>query len=268
MIAADFSHHHFLVVDDKQFLRNLIQGVLLQCHAGSVKHAMHGAGAINVLTESRGRIDLVLCDWNMEPVNGLELLRMVRTQQLAGVPRDLRFIMTTGYSEEAVVKAAIAMDVSGFLVKPVAAEQLIKSISAAFAKPVTLKSIEAYQKAAEVALPGFAKGDGHRIPPWVLVSTIKLTARDALAQRLSQIQSATANSAQARKIKNARMMPLEEIEAGKVLAEDIHNEAGRLLLSTGTVLDQTLLRRLHEVMVVSHESIRLRVGDFEELVAE
>jgi CheY-like chemotaxis protein len=265
MITPDFSRHHFLVVDDKQFLRTLIQGILVQCHAGSVKHAMHGAGAINVLTESQGRIDLVLCDWNMEPVNGLELLRMVRTQQLPGVPSDLRFIMTTGYSEESVVKAAIAMDVSGFLVKPVAAEQLIKSIQAAFAKPVKLKSVVDYEKAAEVTIPGVTMGEGNRIPPWVLVSGVKLTtARDALAQRLAQIQSAAGNVSQQRKIKNAKITPLEEIEAGKVLAEDIHNESGRLLLSTGTVLDSTLLRRLHEVMVVSHESIRLRVGEFEE----
>jgi len=264
MTNPDFSRHHFLVVDDKQFLRTLIQGILVQCHAGSVKHAMHGAGAINVLTESQGRIDLVLCDWNMEPVNGLELLRMVRTQQLPGVPRDLRFIMTTGYSEESVVKAAIAMDVSGFLVKPVAAEQLTKSIAAAFAKPVKLKTVADYQKAAEVTIPGVSMGEGSRIPPWVLVSSVRQTAQDALAQRLAQIQSTARTTAQQRKIKNARITPLEEIEEGKVLAEDIHNEAGRLLLSTGTVLDSTLLRRLHEVMVVSHESIRLRVGEFEE----
>jgi len=263
MSNPDFSRHHFLVVDDKQFLRNLIQGVLLQCHAGSVKHAMHGAGAINVLTESGGRVDLVLCDWHMEPVNGLELLHMVRTGQMAGVPRDLRFIMTTGYSDEPVVKAAISMDVSGFLVKPVAAEQLIKSITAAFAKPVNLKTVAAYETAAELVMPKDEFGEGKRIPPWVLASGMKPAARDALAQRLAQLESQS-KDAPRRKIKNARMMPLEEIEAGKVLAEDIHNEAGRLLLSTGTVLDQTLLRRLNEVMVVSHESIRLRVGEFEE----
>ena len=264
MTTPNFSQHHFLVVDDKQFLRNLIQGILLQCHAGSIKHAVHGAAAVNVLGEAQSRIDCVLCDWNMEPVNGLELLQMIRTQRIERVRQDLRFIMMTGHGEASVVKAAIALDVSGFLVKPVSSDQLIKAIGTAFAKPVKLKSPGDYAAAAEVMLPGGSQGESKWTPPWVLLSGMRPAARDQMSERLELIQSESGKSALRRKIRNAKTLPLEEIEAGTVLAEDIHNEAGRLLLSTGTVLDQTLLRRLHEVMLVSHESIRLMVGEFEE----
>lgn len=264
MTAFDFSRHHFLIVDDKQFVRNLIHGVLLQHHAGSIKHANHGEGAIKVLSETRGGVDCVLCDWNMEPVNGLELLRKIRTERVVNAPPDLRFIMMTGYGEVAVVKAAMELDVCGYLVKPASAEQLIKAIVTAFAKPVPLKPRAMYESFAPVDLPAGSQSDEKRIPPWVLLSRMREKARDLMSDRLDQIRTESEKSAQNRKIKNAKMLALEEIESGKVLAENIFNEGGRLLLSMGTVLTEAMLRRLHEVMLVSHESIRLLVGEFEE----
>jgi DNA-binding NarL/FixJ family response regulator len=264
MTGIDFSRHHFLIVDDKQFLRNLIHGVLLQHHAGSIKHANHGAGAIKTLSDARGRVDCVLCDWNMEPINGLELLRMIRAGNVENAPRDLRFVMMTGYGDMPVVKAAMALDVSGYLVKPASAEQLVKAIAAAFAKPVPLKSRSVYESFAPVELPEGLNSECKRIPPWVLLSGMQQKARELMSDRLDQIRADSEKSAQDRKVKNAKMLPLEEIENGKVLAEHIYSEGGRLLLSMGTVLNGAMLRRLHEVMLVSHESIRLLVGDFEE----
>jgi len=264
MTDIDFSQHHFLVVDDKRFLRNLIQGVLLQRHAGSVRHASHGAGAINMLSSALGEIDCILCDWNMEPVNGLELLRMIRTERIDYAPRDIRFIMMTGYGDERVVKAAMALDVSGYLVKPVSSEHLIKVISAVFTKPQPLKAPDVYEKAAAVDLPDDVLGDGRRIPPWVLLSAMRQTDRQTVTESLDQIRAESANSEHSRVVKNPRTLALDEISAGQVLAENIYNEIGRLLLARGTVLNDSMLHRLNDVMLASHESIRLLVGDFGE----
>jgi len=264
MSDIDFSQHHFLIVDDKRFLRNLIQGVLLQRHAGSVRHAGHGAAAINMLSSALGEIDCILCDWNMEPVNGLELLRIIRTGRIDYAPRGIRFIMMTGYGDERVVKAAMALDVSGYVVKPVSAEHLVKVVSMAFSKPQPLKDPHVYEKAAEVELPDDALEGGKRVPPWVLLSAMKQGARESITESLDQICAESANSSRSRVIKNPRTLALEEISAGQVLAENIYNEIGRLLLAQGTVLNGAMLHRLHDVMLASHESIRLVVGDFEE----
>ena len=264
MTDIDLSKHHFLIVDDKRFLRNLIQGVLLQRHAGSVRHASHGAGAINMLSSGLGEVDCILCDWNMEPVNGLELLRMIRSGRIDYAPRDIRFIMMTGYGDERVVKAAMTLDVSGYLVKPVSSEHLIKVIGSVFSRPQPLKAPHFYEKADEVDLPDDVLEGGKRIPPWVLLSSMRQTERDSITESLDQISAESANTGHSRVISNPRTLGLDEITAGQVLAEDIYNEIGRLLLARGTVLNGTMLHRLHDVMLASHESIRLLVGDFEE----
>ena len=101
--VADYSAHQFLIVDDKQFLRNLIQGMLVRCQGRDILQAADGAAATTILTEPDCQIDCVLCDWNMEPVNGLELLRSIRAGQLENTPRNLCFILLTGYGDESVV---------------------------------------------------------------------------------------------------------------------------------------------------------------------
>ncbi len=264
--GKDYSAHRFLIADDKQFLRNLIQNMLVRCHAGDIRHAKDGASAIEALAEADGDIDCVLCDWNMEPINGLELLRSIRAGNVEHTPRDLCFVMLTGYGDESVVKAAMDLDINGYVVKPVSMDRLLQAIDAAFARSVTLKPKELYQSKGTIVLPGTLPVSGKRIPPWVLLSTMHQETKEAMSRRLEQIRCERNDALEGVRslessIINEVYMTVDRVVPGKVLAEHIYTEGGRLLLSKGTILTESLLERLRDLAVVSHDSVRLMVGD-------
>ena len=53
--VTDYSAYRFLIVDDKWFLRNLIEGMLFRCRASAVLQAMHGAAASRILDDTAAR---------------------------------------------------------------------------------------------------------------------------------------------------------------------------------------------------------------------
>ena len=267
MNLPNYCSHRFLIADDKQFLRGLIHSMLVRCRAGDIKHAKNGRAAIDILTDGGDGIDCVLCDWNMEPDNGLELLRSVRAGLVENTPRDLCFIMLTGYADETVVKAAKELDVSGYVVKPVSLDKLIRAIDGALAKPVALKTRETYQAKPTLELPNAELMAGKRIPPWVLLSQMRDKTKEVVSKRLDELRAerettSTESPTKHRLVINEKNLPLDEIDPGKVLAENIYSEGGRLLLARGTALDERGLKRLRELSVISSISIHLRVGDY------
>jgi len=261
-VQSDFSAQRFLVVDDKPFLRNLIHGMLVRCHAGDIVHAGDGVQALDIL--SAGKMNFVLCDWNMAPMNGLELLRSLRAGQVMGVPRDVRFVMLTGYGDEKVVRAAIDMGVNGYIVKPVSHGRLVQAIQAALAYRMVLKPEEAYQAMAAVAMPGNLPEESKPIPPWVLLSKMRSQAKAEASRHIEQIMRGQASPPDERAIVNEETLVIDDILAGRVLAENVFNESGRLLLTRGTVLDRQLLWRLKELAAATDAALQLRIGDFAE----
>lgn len=269
--AVNYSAYRFLIVDDKLFLRHMIQKMLSRCEPRGIEHAMHGAEAIEVLTRARGDIDCVLCDWNMEPMDGLEVLRSIRAGNVFHTPRDLRFIMLTGHADEHVVKAAMELDTNGYLVKPVSMEKLIRAIDIAFAKPVALKPKETYRSMGTVDLPGTLPGTkrtpGKCVPPWLMLSEMSEKTKEAVSSRLEQFRHEGEGPLERqpklkRLVINVGCLDLDRIVPGKVLAENIYTERGTLLLAAGLALNDSLLRRLRELATASSEPIRLTVGDY------
>ena len=268
--TTDYSGHQFLIADDKAFLRNTIQSMLVRCRAGRIEHASNGAEAMKVLAESHGAIDCVLCDWNMEPVDGLELLRAIRAGRVRNTLRDLRVIMLTGHADEHVVRTALAMDANGYVVKPMSMDKLVDAINHAFSKPTALKPANDYDSIGIVDLPeGALPTSGKRTPPWVLWSGMREGQRRNWAKRLEQIRHAAAEKTargadENRLVVNRQRQDVASIPAGKVLAEDIHSEDGQLLLAAGTVLTKSLLERLRELADDSAVDVQLLVGDFKD----
>ena len=83
----------------------------------------------------------------MKPINGLQLLQGIRLGVNAKIPREQPFIMLTGHSETDVVKAAISLDVQGYVVKPVAPEKLYHTIDKVLTRTITEKTPESGTKA-------------------------------------------------------------------------------------------------------------------------
>jgi len=258
-MTETFSDRCFLIVDDKPFLRNLLQGMLLRSRAGEVRHASHGAAAIDILNQPQGGgIDCLLCDWNMEPVNGLELLRTIRAGEVRAA-RDLPVVMLTGCGEERVVRNALELDAHGYLVKPVSHDRLVRALDAAFAKRLSLRPPEEYRRIPMVEMAPEAPAPS-TIPPWVLLSEMRPATQREVSRILSEIRETGREST----ILNVRRLDIDQIEPGKVLAQNVHAERGRLLLARGTVLNAALIGRLRELEALSGEAISLQVGDLEQ----
>jgi two-component system chemotaxis response regulator CheY len=118
-----------LIVDDYRTMLRIIRNLLQQLRFSNIDEATDGGAALTRLREKR--YGLVISDWNMQPVTGLELLREVRADpQLADTP----FIMITAESKTENVIAARDAGVSNYIVKPFNAETLRAKIASVLGK--------------------------------------------------------------------------------------------------------------------------------------
>lgn len=119
-----------LVVDDASFIRDLVRKALRSAFPGiAVEDAVNGRKAMTLLAKEP--FDLVLCDWEMPEMSGLELLAWCRQQPaLKGMP----FIMVTSRGDKENVIQAIQAGVSDFVGKPFTNEQLLTKVKKALSK--------------------------------------------------------------------------------------------------------------------------------------
>ncbi len=108
-----------LIVDDYRTMLRIIRNLLKQLGFGNVDEATDGQMALEMMREKR--YGLVISDWNMEPMTGLQLLKAVRADNdLKGTP----FIMVTAESKTENVLEAKKAGVNNYIVKPFNAETL------------------------------------------------------------------------------------------------------------------------------------------------
>jgi two-component system chemotaxis response regulator CheY len=114
-----------LIVDDYKTMLNIIRTLLNQLGFSNIYEATDGATALQKLREAN--FGLVIADWNMEPVSGLQLLKDVRADtRLKTIP----FIMVTAESKTENVVAARAAGVNNYILKPFTAATLKQKIVA------------------------------------------------------------------------------------------------------------------------------------------
>ncbi len=116
-----------LIVDDYKTMLRIIRNLLKQLGFDNVDEAADGATALARLREKE--FGLVISDWNMEPMTGLQLLKEVRSDaKLAHIP----FVMVTAESKTENVIAAKEAGVTNYIVKPFNAETLKQKLTAVF----------------------------------------------------------------------------------------------------------------------------------------
>jgi two-component system, chemotaxis family, chemotaxis protein CheY len=118
MMAVDKSLP-ILIVDDYKTMLRIIRNLLKQLNLENVQEATDGSSALKMLRD--GAFGLVISDWNMEPMTGLQLLKEVRADAKL---KTLPFIMITAESKTENVVAAKEAGVSNYIVKPFNAETL------------------------------------------------------------------------------------------------------------------------------------------------
>jgi len=111
-MAVDMSLS-ILIVDDYKTMLRIIRNLLKQLGFHNVDEAIDGAEALNKLRSKN--YDLVISDWNMEPMTGYELLKEVRSDDML---KALPFIMVTAESKTDNVIAAKKAGVNNYIVKP------------------------------------------------------------------------------------------------------------------------------------------------------
>lgn len=109
-----------LIVDDYKTMLRIIKNLLKQLEFNQVDEALNGEEALGKLNSKQ--YGLVISDWNMEPMSGLELLKNVRGNE--GVNQNVPFIMVTAESKTENVIAAKEAGVNNYIVKPFNAQTL------------------------------------------------------------------------------------------------------------------------------------------------
>ena len=120
-------NHRFLVVDDFAPMREIIRKVLQEIGYEHIQEANDGANALPMLQSSA--FDMLITDWNMPRLPGIELLRAVRAEpKLASLP----VLMVTAEVKREQIIAATQAGVNGYIIKPFTAQTLEEKLGKIF----------------------------------------------------------------------------------------------------------------------------------------
>ena len=108
-----------LIVDDYKTMLRIVRNLLRQLGFNNVEEATDGAAALAKARQAN--FGLIISDWNMEPMTGLQLLKEVRADDAL---KQVPFIMITAESKTENVIAAKEAGVNNYIVKPFNAETL------------------------------------------------------------------------------------------------------------------------------------------------
>lgn len=116
-----------LVVDDFTTMRRILKNILKQLGFTNVVEADDGSTALEVLRSDE--IDLIISDWNMPKVSGLDLLKQVRADSnLKNIP----FLMVTAEAQKQNIIEAVKSGVSNYIVKPFTADTISEKLKKIF----------------------------------------------------------------------------------------------------------------------------------------
>ncbi len=118
-----------LVVDDQVAARSMLKKMLKELRINQVFEAANGRDALRLLDSAPEMIHLIICDWNMPSMTGIELLRQVRS-----VGIEVPFLMITGRADKESVIVAKDAGVSAYISKPYSQVQLEAKLRSVIAR--------------------------------------------------------------------------------------------------------------------------------------
>lgn len=126
-----------LVVDDFPTMRRIVKNLLKQLGFENIEEAENGEDAFRKLKS--GDFGLVVSDWNMPVMEGIDLLKKVRSDPQL---KDIPFLMVTAEAEKEKVIEAIKAGVDNYIVKPFTGEVLKEKLEKIAQKKPSLKGGE------------------------------------------------------------------------------------------------------------------------------
>lgn len=264
--AATLARTTLLVVDDKPLFRDMVRAAFQT----KVKGVLDAAGiekALEMLGQAPTgigtEISCVICDWDMMPVGGLELLRMIRAGTVSGLSPRTPVVILTPRADAEAVRVAMELDVNGFVVSPASLEKLVETVVEALSRTWILQQPSHYASVHGIVPP----------PPAVKkvaldkVTVTKIKAPPIALRRTGSPAPALGARSFTRRdtgqigLKNVRMCILDDVNPGVVLARDLRDRDGRVLAPRGTELKPAVLERLRNVGFALSDSYCVWVGD-------
>ena len=129
-MAMPNSDINILIVDDMAAMRKILKALLAQLGYKNVDEAEDGKQALEILRKNPDKYELVITDWNMPNMTGIELVQEIRKDEKL---KHLPILMVTAEAKKENVLMAIKAGVNNYIVKPFTAETLKEKIEKIFA---------------------------------------------------------------------------------------------------------------------------------------
>ena len=224
--AQDQNKTSVLVIDDNDFTRKIILRVLNDLGFTSITDTNSANSAIKLFEDHT--FNLIITDIHMPGINGLEFTRLIRSGKTLAKP-DTRIVILTSFSQTEVLGTALALDINGFLVKPIIPSVVDEKLAQAISERLRLHPPLAYEavKTELKSLP-----DSGHVPR----RGAAITLHPHKAQNSNQNQS-----------ENISSHPIQGLRPGMLLKENIYFSDGTLLMSSGQALTELSINRLNDL---------------------
>ena len=120
---SGFGHLGVLIVDDERAVIKILRAMLAKIGVHQILTARDGLEATHFLDECSDKINVIICDWNMPNMNGLQLLKKVRSRD-----PDMAFVMLTGSATHDAVREAKRLNITAFIAKPFSQDEITKKM--------------------------------------------------------------------------------------------------------------------------------------------
>lgn len=230
-----------LVIEDDDFTRKLTLQVLRDLGHSNVVDVDSPTAAIELLNVHA--FDLVITDINMPGMNGLQLIQKIRAGKTCAKP-ETRVVVLTSFSQTEILSSALALDINGFLVKPIIPALVEEKLTQALSEPLHLHSPMAYEA----------------------VRT-ELKSLPQCKEKPSAHRTDTASPAGAHKARSAteqagHPISLICLRPGMVLKESVCLKDGTLILSQGHALSELTINRLLDLRAMLPSNGMVVEGEF------
>jgi len=142
-MPIDYSQMRVLIIDDHAFTRLLIKEVLqsLGCVSELIHEAEEGSTGLMILNDRT--VDLIFCDWQMQPMDGLTFVRALRDPKKSKNPY-VPIIFCTAFTERDLIERARDTGVTEIITKPITVKAIEAKVATVMEKPRQFVETERY----------------------------------------------------------------------------------------------------------------------------
>lgn len=230
----DFRDIRVLVVEDEPVSRKMIERALEGLGCDRIETCEDGLQALSILTNATQSFDVVLTDYRMPKMNGLELLKKIRCGA-PGVARDTIVGMLTGFAENEIVGLAFNLDVDFFVVKPPKASGLKARLSQALTSNRIIRTPMDYDRMSDDPKATPAAQEVHPILKDLSGETPVDPGPSTLPKRPVIVQSVKA------------------VPVGAVVGRPVETSEGIKIVDSGHALTPRLIDRLKDLAEVDEK---------------